>query len=395
MWPRADRQPSRLDFNASVVPGEYFEGYVTPEGPSVSVDIAPGLVRLRRVDHNRAEKARVRAQDRGARRRMIDDRLAAADLHTPMVWASVVDEAHGSSDGKRGAVVGWSRDSRARLVSSILELDLASFVARGTPCMVTLTLPGRWQEVAPTAAAAAAAFHRFDRAWRKHWGEPLRCIWKREFQRRGAPHWHLWTVLPEGVNGDEFRAWLSRAWTTALQVKDPTERALSLAAGTGLDFAEGLRASDPKRLAVYFLKESMGGEGKAYQNMPPEAWEGQSVGRYWGVRGLDKAVATVAVDPVDSVAIFRAMRRAREARGVTREVRVPRVSVDAATGEVRTRFRKVRRRVRVRSAAGWVAVNDGPAFGASLGRYAELLSSLRRTLELGANTDADNAVRML
>jgi hypothetical protein len=39
--------------------------------------------------------------------------------------------------------------------------------------------------------------------WRKRfqreWGEPARYIWKLEFQRRGAPHIHLWMAPPHAV----------------------------------------------------------------------------------------------------------------------------------------------------------------------------------------------------
>ena len=43
----------------------------------------------------------------------------------------------------------------------------------------------------------------------------------------------------------------------------PDVARLHRAAGTGVDYAEGARARDPKRLAIYFLKESLGGAGKS------------------------------------------------------------------------------------------------------------------------------------
>jgi hypothetical protein len=277
----------------------------------------------------------------------------------------------GKARGVRNAVTGWSAKSRAHLVRTVASLDLHPLVSGDVPpAMVTLTLPGDWLAVAPTAEAAQLAFKRWVRAFERQWKVPLRCIWKREFQRRGAPHWHLWLVPPVPMGRlRDFRSWLSESWTRALQVPDSEERRKSLLAGTGLDFAEGLRARDPKRLAVYFLKESLGGEGKAYQNDPPAAWAGQSVGRYWGVRGIPVAVEAVHVDPVHAHRVWRVMRKAREASART-YVEVEKY--DARTGRVYTIQRRQGRKVRAR--AGWVAVNDGAAFAERIARYLDLLA---------------------
>jgi hypothetical protein len=229
--------------------------------------------------------------------------------------------------------------------------------------MVTLTLPGSWEAVTPTAAAATAVFKRFEQRWRHRWGEPLRCIWKREFQRRGAPHWHLWLCPPAGH--DEFAGWLSEAWTDCLHIADPWERFLSSRAGTGVDYAAGAGAHDPKRLALYFLKESLGGEGKAYQNTPPALWAGESVGRYWGVRGLDSVTADVPLSTAEGQAVWRVLRHLRGHERTAR--RVLRCRRDHAHG--RRCFRVQRRRAVAPAAAGWVVANDGPALAEALARF--------------------------
>ena len=51
----------------------------------------------------------------------------------------------------------------------------------------------------------------FERAWKRK----LIGVWKREFQRRGAPHYHILMVPPHGtVNGLGFREWLSQTWAS-------------------------------------------------------------------------------------------------------------------------------------------------------------------------------------
>lgn len=389
-------------------------------GPWPRLELAPGMLRFTRTDvlagEISAEKARARAIDQAD--------FELDQLKRPMAFAL------GGDPLPAAVISAWSSKSRARLVCTVASLDLSSFVddSAGLPCMITLTLPGDWLAIMPDAATAARIFDNFSRAWARKWGKP-RWIWKREFQRRGAPHWHLWTVPPtEDLAG--FKEWLSATWTRTLNPSKAHDRGAahgvdevcgcsewcrSLSAGTGVDFAEGLRARDPKRLAIYFLKESLGGEGKAYQNAVPWAWcehgldygQGEqgplparrvpagSIGRFWGVRGLDKAVMSVPLHPAAAVRIWRVMRHIRDARIVTKETRQGYRKVaceisfdevlDPVAGEIVTRVipgklvwepirrRKQRRRSRSKSSAGWIAVNNGADAGAQLGRYASQL----------------------
>ena len=179
-------------------------------------------------------------------------------------------EAQGSG---RGAVYEWSRPSRLRMVEAMCSLDWGPVVDSGRkgwrPAMVTLTLPGDWLAVAPTGQAFKAMFRAFLERWRRAYG-PWRGVWKLEFQRRGAPHLHLYSACPWSP---EFREWLSRTWYEVVGSGDERH----LRAGTGLDWGEGIRASDPKRLAVYFLKRATGhniGSDKEYQHRVPFAWGG-------------------------------------------------------------------------------------------------------------------------
>lgn len=337
------------------------------EGPFPRLEIGPGIVRIAREDRNRSEKTLQRLRDNALKERQ------EADEHSAWRRRHHMPDDEPVPAGPVRVISAWSAKSRARMISTICELDLSGIVAgQMLPCMVTLTLPGDWLAVAPDAATAARKFDNFTRAWADKWGTPLVGLWKREFQRRGAPHWHIWTVPPVKMHQmREFTAWLSKTWTHVLEIKDGEERRKSLLAGTGVDFAEGLRARDPKRLAVYFLKESLGGEEKAYQNAAPEAWAGQSIGRFWGRRGIEKAVASAPLEPSVAVSVARVMRRWQRAQGVTRSVRVLRGAAPS-TGVLR--FRTVRRPAKVMGAAGWIAVNDGASFASTLARYATTLS---------------------
>lgn len=295
----------------------------------------------------------------------------------------------------RAEIKGWSPRSRSRMVLALGSLDYAPLFALGTPAMVTLTLPGDWLTVAPTARAFKRLFQallkRIGRAWGPQW---LRLVWKEEFQRRGAPHLHLFMAIPTGARGGlPFRAWLSKAWADVVAHPDPEQRRRHELAGTGIDYREGLRARDPKRLAVYFSKHGGAGGGKEYQHQPPAEWidadgQGEGTGRIWGYRGLQKVCAAVDIPEEDFTAAKRTLRRlsTRETfygtpgsrwpsavRPRIRQVRVPR-GADPRTGEVRYRTVTRRRKFLAGKGGGFFMTNDGPALASALSRLQAVAS---------------------
>ena len=282
------------------------------------LQIAPGLVRVTAPDLNRRERTANRNADR------------------PAIMPS-------ETDGRRGDIRGWSRKSRARMIATLSELDLAPLYMSGDfPAMVTLTYPGDWKTVAPDGAAVKRHFKAFFKRYRRSWGEDLRCIWKLEFQYRGAPHLHLLMVPPAGRagedrrrdfelrrlaaeenpslprprwrgavgDGEKFKTWLSLTWADLVAHPDPGERAAHERAGTAVDFAEGARARDPRGAAVYFAKHGVYAE-KEYQNDPPELWtkSDTGVGRIWGYRGLSKALGGATITPDESLFFGRILAK--------------------------------------------------------------------------------------
>lgn len=225
--------------------------------------------------------------------------------------------------------------------------------------------------------------------FQREYGEPARYIWKLEFQRRGAPHIHLWMAPPmsPGRSGRGFAQWLSATWTEIVDHPDPEHKARHLLAGTAIDVLNGLKACDPKRLAIYFTKHSspnLHGD-KEYQHTVPELWQqpGRGPGRFWGVYGLKKAIAVAEVSQDVYVAARRIVRRWSRSQAVRgdRDTRfptavVPRTAVrlvrrvEEATGRVR--YRRVRRRRQLCDqgglAGGFALVNSGPEFAAQLAR---------------------------
>lgn len=299
----------------------------------------------------------------------------------------------------------WSERSRARMIRCLASVDWSPvFFLKGTrPAMLTLTYPGDWLTAAPDADTAKAhlrAFHeRLRRLYQRLELPDPPAIWKLEFQRRGAPHFHIYAPVPTSPFLEHpcncgalelehctcprirFRDWLSKAWAEVVDHPDPDERLRHQLAGTGLDFAEGARCSDPKRLAVYFTRHNTkGSRSKAHQHHVPDQWA--TAGRWWGTWGVERILEDAPITDDELVQVKRLLRswvrsqRATDPRGVKVPRTVPRRvrrGVDPDTGEIS--YRWVRRRYRLRSlsggAGGFVISNDGPALAAMLARFLE------------------------
>ena len=188
------------------------------------------------------------------------------------------------------------------MVRRLCELDYTPLYASGRlPAMVTLTYPGDWLTVVPTGQVLKRHMKALRKRYARAWGEEWACVWKLEFQRRGAPHVHMLCTPPHGrarTTGETFAVWLSAAWADVVDHPDPEQRRRHERAGTALDYAEGLRATDPRRVAAYFTKHGLMASKEYQHHVPPEWSEpGTGPGRFWGVWTLQRAVRTVARHP--------------------------------------------------------------------------------------------------
>lgn len=150
------------------------------------------------------------------------------------------------------------------------------------PAMLTLTYPGDWLTVAPDGETAKRHLRALCKRYARTWGEELIGPWKLEFQRRGAPHFPLsttppmdFTTITDADTGElrrvDFRGWLSITWADIVDHPDPEQRRHHRIAGTGVDYAEGIKLTDPRQMAVYFTKYGTAG-GKNYQHRVPAEW---------------------------------------------------------------------------------------------------------------------------
>ncbi len=333
-----------------------------PERPVTRLGIAAGAISLNRRNYARAEKSAERRRQRHEK--------AARDL---AVWFATYGEMPGAEclcghlqsrhtsgqgpcagqfdpdadDGAPGCacvafqaalvrnnkssreVRQFSRKSRANMCLALCQLDYTVlFEDNGKPAMVTLTYPGDWLTVARTGHDLRRHLAMFRRAYERAWRRKLVAVWKKEFQRRGAPHVHMLMCPPRGrarrgrFAGMPFPEWLSHMWAAIVDHPDPVEYDNHVRAGTGVDYREGLRAYDPKRLAVYFLKHGLF-TAKDYQNTVPAEWQGpgDGPGRFWGYWRMKRVVARVELADDQAPKAARLMRKWARAQGPARTSR--------------------------------------------------------------------------
>jgi len=366
-----------------------------PESGRFRIIVGPGVVRLGWTNPVRAEKAAERAG--GHHQRDVDDAklqvrndlaLAAGNDDQAVVSSTRRSPTENNQRGSGGVITEWSRRSRSAMCRTFAEVDYSPLVESGrVPAMITLTYPGDWEVVAPDGVSVKRHMVLWRKRFQREYGEAARYIWKLEFQRRGAPHIHLWMAPPmsPGRSGRGFAQWLSETWAQIVDHPDAAQKARHRLAGTAIDVRNGLRAFDPKRLAIYFTKHAspnLNGD-KEYQHIVPELWRqpGRGPGRFWGVYGLIKAVAIVEVAQDVYLAARRIMRRWSRCQAVYGDsvsrfptAVVPRTATrlvpraDRETGVVT--HRRVRRRRTLCNqgglAGGYALVNDGPAFASQL-----------------------------
>jgi hypothetical protein len=130
---------------------------------------------------------------------------------------------------------------------------------------------------------------------------------------------------------------------------------------------------DANRAAAYFCGYSAGkADHKHYQDEAPEGWanDNGSVGRWWGVLGMETVTAEARVNPDQVIKAKRLLRGVLNGQKRTRKATVRRI--DRTTGEIR--YRKATRRYRLSSLNGGAKAgftfltNDGPALTIALAR---------------------------
>lgn len=220
-----------------------------------------------------------------------------------------------SVGGLRRVITEWTKKSRRAMIKAFSSVDLSKLAElEGRKLgMITLTYPGGWEELVPTGRVHKDNMARFWKRWERAWGK-VAGLWKLEFQRRGAPHVHFFTAVPQSAG---FREWLSMTWAEVVGAVGEDREKHELA-GTGIDYGKDESLLNPRRVIGYFLKYAGKSDGKEYQNQAPGLWVGEDrgPGRFWGVKGLKRSKVIVALSVDDYMELRSELAAEYEGRSV-------------------------------------------------------------------------------
>lgn len=255
--------------------------------PVLSGEAAPLVESVRPVEGDREGGSRDQVP---GRRFSVRAAGRVVDLRTKFAGSAVVAGA------RRGRVTGWSRASRRRFLFALTAINWHAFSGK---LFVTLTYPADWPRQGPRAKAQLQAFKRW---WERETGLPAMGAWKMEFQRRGAPHFHLLLVCPLSwaVELDVTRARVRAKWSAICGAEARVDVQVPFSdLGKYLTYAA---RGDGKR-----FKGGEADDGRLSQTEVPVDFV--DVGRLWGIWGLRPEWSGEQLARGDYVELRRRLRR--------------------------------------------------------------------------------------
>jgi len=202
--------------------------------------------------------------------------------------------------GERGTIDRFSAASRRRLMERLIRLDWA----RQEVWFITLTYPGEYDDNPRSWKENLSAF----RTWlgRRYGDSFTWAIWRLEFQRRGAPHYHIVAGIRLGTDLRGCRDDVRVSWS----------RILGLSAVSG-DFARvdvqraELSQQDGYGKLMTYLCKYVGKRQTPKARAEPLTGEVLPIGRMWGVWGKPplQAPQTLNLTAHDYLTLIRRLRR--------------------------------------------------------------------------------------
>ena len=183
--------------------------------------------------------------------------------------------------GLRGKIVGFSAASARRLLFNARNFP-------GLAVMVTLTYPAEF----PVGGRVVMDHWRRMRQWFHRQGHSTG-LWFKEFQARGAPHFHIF------LTGRVDKSAVATAWYAIVGSDDPRH----LYAGTRTEALRNLDAA-----GAYAAKYA----AKSLQKDVPDGFA--NVGRFWGMWGKPEICRTELIRGRQAASVVRIIRRGYQNR---------------------------------------------------------------------------------
>ena len=399
---RRFRVPSSCEHAADLIPhikaGAVGESSEISEGPRWEIVVSPGMFRVRTRDYAKAERTHERQVERRRKRIDVDAPVGRRDVRRRC------RPAERSSPGRASHAPGWSNGCSdldyTKLYGRVPDLRrLRRGVRRPArplpsvplgcctpwrtasnrlPAMLTLTYPGDWLTVAPTAEIAMGHFQALCKRYERAWGEPLtRAVEEGVPSAAARSHFHISTTPPMRLHHDhrsrdrptaitvDFRRWLSITWAEIVAHPDPEERRKHLAAGTGVDYAQGLKLTDPRRMAIYFAKYGAAATARSTSTGCPTEWLDERAGLRRTARPSTTRTATSAPTAAAQTPTSIEQRQRLAGSGATAACAAPspsarsRPTVGIAAGRIARRW--YRAKGLTQAGHSWSASSSRPA----------------------------------
>lgn len=185
-------------------------------------------------------------------------------VYPDMISVSPPSSGGQAGGGKRNEIKVFSSESRYRLIRMMhtLEFDRVTFA--------TLTYPADF----PTEAKKYKAhLKEYRRRFERLYG-PLRAVWRLEFQKRGAPHYHLMYLNAPFIAVTDWCG----MWSDVIKTKDENHRKI------GVD-VKLVASGGENRLVMSYLAKYVGKVDNATSNSRTE-----KPGRWWGKWNLEEQI---------------------------------------------------------------------------------------------------------
>jgi len=175
--------------------------------------------------------------------------------------------------GTRGKIYSFTGQARLRLLKKVMQIE-----RKYEPIMLTLTYPGEWKQY-DYKENLRVFKERFKRKYPQG-----SFLWKLEYQKRGAPHFHL---LLFNVNYKSVMLWAKKAWYETVKSGDIRH----FRAGTRVEIAK-----NRSKMISYMCKYVTKVETDKIKELIDAGIIGEhGLGRFWGKCGdieliLDKGL---------------------------------------------------------------------------------------------------------
>ena len=212
--------------------------------------------------------------------------ICMAEVYPNMVKVTTSGFDAPMGGGARGEITGFSSDSRKRMLEMINMLEFRRVI------FVTLTYPAVFPE---DGKQVKEHLRRFRARVEKKYGK-LRIVWRMEYQKRGAPHFHL--IILDGPF--ICRWWLSKAWV----MSNDTKSWKNFLFGSNI---KGIaQKGDSQKVINYVCKYA----GKVEEHVRSD--ENEWCGRFWGKWNIEKpAPNRYQFDPGEAVRVVAGIVSAR------------------------------------------------------------------------------------